>query len=805
MMAGIRWCRVLTVAVAALAWTAASSPGGDNAPPVAEAAQTGKAADDASPADRSAAAPAPGPASGGVRSIQLQPGDDASVPVDPMRARTEADERRLRALAHFMAGELYLERGGDEEVSRGLRELERAIDLNPSAIEPYRIYLPAIVQRRDDDKARKYALLATEHHAGGVQLVRALTAVYLQQGQHAPAIAVLRAALELPTLKPRTFGRLILQRHLGQVLSLDKQAEPAAEAYRALLADLKPERPALPDQEGKQLYGERGELYEDMGSAFLAAQLPELAVEAFDLSAQVAQRSPGVHSFHLAQVFRQTGKPDRALEELEKYFAAQLSEKGRAPYQLLKELLAELKRDGELLDRLRKLAEVDGRNKFLQHFLASELVLADDLDGAEKIYSSIGGKSDPEALVGLASIYRRQGKYAQWLKEAGRIFSILQLGNEQVRERLSDEFKNLGDRFTADADDIAKHPEQLTGILKLGREQSQGDNPELEFEQAWLLGRIAAQGKQADDAAHFYRYAIGMQNIPSYTLYQELGAFFVDEKRYRDAEQVFQEAADAPALEVIRFYFVSMVSIAREMDGRIDAALEAIAEARRLRPDRSALAVQEARIYYRARRWEEAIAAFNGVIREFAGEEELVRDCRFSLSAIHVAKGDFAAGEQILLEILEQHPDHPQANNDLGYLWADRNMHLPRAREMIEKALKAEPDNAAYLDSLGWVLYRLGEPAEAVKHLETAAGMPRGADPTIQDHLGDCYDKLGQADKARAAWQKALEMESEKSFPDPKLVDALRRKLATPAAGDPPAAAAAPQETPKPDATQPPE
>jgi tetratricopeptide (TPR) repeat protein len=708
-----------------------------------------------------------------------QPADEPVLKLNPVRGRSDADQKRMDALAHFMAGELYLERGDADLATKALRELEQAIELNPNAIEPYRLYIPAAVRQGEEDNARKYALKATEHTPEGVQLLRALVAVYVQQGQVENAIAVLTASQELKSLPEKSFARLVLDRHLGQCYALQQKSDEAAAVYRKLFDALRPEPENLTADERKQLFGEKGELYEDMGNAFLAAKLPELAVEAFGVSAQKHGRSGGLHSFNLAQVFHQTGKPERALEELEKYFAAQHVEKGRAPYQLFKELLTELKREGEFFPRLQELAAKDKHNKFLHHYLAGELVAQGKLDEAEAIYNAMGGQADPEALLGLASIYRRQGKPAEWVKTAGRAFAVLQLNNSQVRNRLSPEYQEMGDRFEADLEDLAQNAEQTESILKYGRDQASGDDPKLEFDEAWLLGRLAVDAKKADDVARFYKYAIGMQNLPSYDLFRELGAYYIDAEQYADAERTFLEAANHPALEPLRFFFLSLVSVAREMDGRIDEALAAIQETRKLQPGESQFAVQEARIYYRARRWDDAVDTFESIIREFREDAELVRDCQFSLSAILVQKGDFDRGEQILLDILAKEPDHPQANNDLGYLWADRDKNLEQARDMITKALAAEPENAAYMDSMGWVLYRLGEYAEAAKQLEKASSTPRGEDATIFEHLGDCRAKLGEQDKALAAWKKALELEEAKSSPDPKLLESLKRKLPT--------------------------
>jgi Flp pilus assembly protein TadD len=96
---------------------------------------------------------------------------------------------------------------------------------------------------------------------------------------------------------------------------------------------------------------------------------------------------------------------------------------------------------------------------------------------------------------------------------------------------------------------------------------------------------------------------------------------------------------------------------------------------------------------------------------------------------------------------------------------------------MIEKALAAEPENAAYLDSMGWVHFRLGNYSQARDELLKAVKDPNRQDATIWDHLGDVYDKLGEKEEAIKAWLKALEIESPKRKPEEKLVKALRGKI----------------------------
>jgi len=114
--------------------------------------------------------------------------------------------------------------------------------------------------------------------------------------------------------------------------------------------------------------------------------------------------------------------------------------------------------------------------------------------------------------------------------------------------------------------------------------------------------------------------------------------------------------------------------------------------------------------------------------------------------------------EPDLLKALEFQPDNPDVLNYLGYSWIDQGMHLKEGREMIEKAVKASPDNGFILDSLGWAQYLMGEYEEAVISLEDAVSIEPG-DPTINDHLGDAYWKVGREREARFQWSHALALD----------------------------------------------
>ena len=124
-------------------------------------------------------------------------------------------------------------------------------------------------------------------------------------------------------------------------------------------------------------------------------------------------------------------------------------------------------------------------------------------------------------------------------------------------------------------------------------------------------------------------------------------------------------------------------------------------------------------------------------------------------------KGDYSESVKYFEKALELKPDFHEAANYLGYMWAERGENLERAKELIERAVKAEPKNNAYLDSMAWVLFKLGKPREALTFMQQAvelAEAEKERDATLFDHLGDILMASGERVKAREAWQNALSL-----------------------------------------------
>jgi len=133
------------------------------------------------------------------------------------------------------------------------------------------------------------------------------------------------------------------------------------------------------------------------------------------------------------------------------------------------------------------------------------------------------------------------------------------------------------------------------------------------------------------------------------------------------------------------------------------------------------------------------------------------------------AEADFRAA-------LELSPQQPQVLNYLGYSLVEKQTNLDEALNMIERAVAARPDSGYIVDSLGWVLYRLGRYEEAVGHMETAVEL-MAVDPVVNDHLGDVYWAVGRVREAEFQWKRALSFVNPDDLNAEADPDRIRRKL----------------------------
>lgn len=175
-------------------------------------------------------------------------------------------------------------------------------------------------------------------------------------------------------------------------------------------------------------------------------------------------------------------------------------------------------------------------------------------------------------------------------------------------------------------------------------------------------------------------------------------------------------------------------------------------------------------------RFDEARSVYDAALQslEEAGSDGLWI-AHFSRGVASERMGDWEAAEADFRRALELNEAQPQVLNYLGYSLVERQEHLDEALEMIERAAEAQPESGYIIDSLGWVLYRLGRYAEAVEPMERAVElMP--VDPVVNDHLGDVYWAVGRRLEARFQWNRALSFADNDESGEVD-ADRIRRKL----------------------------
>jgi tetratricopeptide (TPR) repeat protein len=184
-----------------------------------------------------------------------------------------------------------------------------------------------------------------------------------------------------------------------------------------------------------------------------------------------------------------------------------------------------------------------------------------------------------------------------------------------------------------------------------------------------------------------------------------------------------------------------------------------------------------AQVYDKGKRYSEENKAIDQAEPLAKSDDEKVR-VLFTRGAMHERMKNYDAAEAEFHKVLELEPDNSGALNYLGYMLAFRSIRLDEAQQLVSKALEIDPDNGAYLDSLGWVYYQQGKLDQAEGPLVRASER-MGDDPTVHDHLGDLYLKLGKTREAIAQWQTSLQRYQAGSAADndPEDIAKITKKL----------------------------
>jgi Flp pilus assembly protein TadD len=321
---------------------------------------------------------------------------------------------------------------------------------------------------------------------------------------------------------------------------------------------------------------------------------------------------------------------------------------------------------------------------------------------------------------------------------------------------------------------LDNHPESRLLREKVDRLQ-RGEPPARDIRSARdgaaeaLFDASGIVGRQNNRETALMLGRLGLFLRPNFPALQIVVADLMEDLgRYEDANRIYAGIDPASPLA-----WTGGLSAARNLDRmeRFDEAEAVLRKLARQRPDDPEPLGELGDILRKRERFAEAVAAYDEAFGRIP--EVNARHWRLLYArgiALERSK-EWSRAESDFLKALQFEPEQPFVLNYLGYSWVEQGRNLAEAEQMIRKAVDLRPSDGYIVDSLGWVLYRLGRYGEAVEALERAVEL-RPEDPVINDHLGDAYWSVGRQREARFQWRTALGLE-----PEPELKTALENKL----------------------------
>jgi len=361
-------------------------------------------------------------------------------------------------------------------------------------------------------------------------------------------------------------------------------------------------------------------------------------------------------------------------------------------------------------------------------------------------------KPDADFLAGVAELYMSLGAQVPAQKDATKAKALLALNRAAKlspvtplqRLKLADGFNLLGepDKAAQLYLEVLKQPPDLPLIEE--RVRANLTNIYLrssDHKRATEQLQAILRDDPTNPQAHYY-----------------LGRLALEDKKPAEAADHFSKTVLlSPELES-GYYFLALAQMDMDQGSQ---ALATLGKARQKFAQSFDLEFYTGLALSRQKSYAEALQHYVAaeVIAQATDPQQLREGFYFQMGAAYERKGDYTQAENYFEKCLQLAPEFVEAMNYLGYMWAEHGEKLDKARELIEKALKAEPKNAAYLDSLAWVLFKQKQAQEALPYALKAAELSEKPDATVYDHLGDIYEALKQPEKAREAWRKSISLE----------------------------------------------
>jgi len=410
----------------------------------------------------------------------------------------------------------------------------------------------------------------------------------------------------------------------------------------------------------------------------------------------------------------------------------------------------------------------------------------DDVDAALEALAELDDQSGFDRLRALHAglILERAGRLDDALAQytlvtddltQGPVRAVRAVGLIHERSGRIEEARQVYTGFLAANPGVTSLEDDLRRLDEGGEVPSLVDGPAQGLSDALYHLSTAVRGNVDSIALAYARMSLFLdrENELSRLL---VGQILQDRARYHEAIEEFAQVPGGTP-----YHWQAQLAMADSMEEleRLDEAVALLEGLAADRPDRSEPLAKIGVFMHARKRYDEAVDAFDRALSRLVEprQSDWLLFYRRGM-ALERAK-NWPRAEKDFLKALELEPEQPYVLNYLGYSWIEQGLHLNKAEGMLRKAVSLRENDGYIVDSLGWVLYRLGEYDEAVGHLEKAVQL-LPTDPIINDHLGDAYWRVGRKHEARFQWERALRLEPVEEGMAAKIEDKLRDGLSKP-------------------------
>jgi len=400
------------------------------------------------------------------------------------------------------------------------------------------------------------------------------------------------------------------------------------------------------------------------------------------------------------------------------------------------------------IDAYRKAVELDRDNLDAIRGLAQNLLNDGQTDAALEQYKIIADANPEDATTYLrmAEIYRKAGKFDDALENLKRAQSMVQ-DSMEVQFGFAEVYQAQG-RYQ---DTI----QTLQDLLKKTEKSDNNYNQSEKTNRAVFLERMGVafrdDGNEAS-ALEAFRKMLALGDDNAERGYQQIIDTYREAKQWQQATDAAKEAVDKlPNDRGLRMVYAAQLA---DM-GKPDEGLQQVKSLLKGTPEDRDIYITLAQINTRLKRWSDAEEALDKAT-QLSTREEDKEYVEFLRGSTYEREKKYEQAEEVFRKVLANDPQNAAVLNYLGYMLADRGMKLDEALIMIKKAVELEPANGAYLDSLGWAYFKQGKYDQAEDNL-TKASLHMSTDPTVQQHLGDLYQKTGRLKLAAAHWERAIQ------------------------------------------------